>query len=145
MPIKQIVRNKEKLAISSLPVMDHTDISETITDMLDTAKYHARHQTGCLGLACNQIGVLKRVIVVFISGGWIVLINPEFEPVYKAGRSSGKEGCLSRPGVRTFRKRYRKIDVTYQNEKYETKTIRLSRLSARIVQHEVDHLNGITI
>ena len=145
MAIKSIITNKEKLALLSKPVELHTEISETINDLLDTAKHHAGQQIGCLGLASNQIGILKRVIVVFISGKWLVLINPEIIPIKKAGRTTGKEMCLSVPGVKSFRKRYKKIDVTYQNEKFEAKSIRLSRLSARIVQHELDHLNGIYI
>ena len=145
MPVKSIITNKEKLALVSETVDLYTEVLPFVDDLLDTAKYHAGQPIGCLGLACNQISMLKRVIVVFISGKWLVLINPEIIPIVKAGRTTGKEMCLSVPGVKTFRKRYKKIEVFYLNESFEAKSIRLSRLSARIVQHEVDHLNGITI
>lgn len=145
MAVKSIVTNKQKLALVSEPVDLYTEVLPFVDDLKDTAKYYAANYNGCVGLASNQIGILKRVIVVFISGKWLVLINPEIIPIKKAGRTSAKELCLSRPGVRTFRKRYKKIEVFYMNENFEAKSIRLSRLSARIVQHEVDHLDGITI
>ena len=145
MSIKPIVTNVKKLAIVSEPVDSNDDYLALVDDLKDTAKYYAANYNGCVGLASNQIGVLKRVIVVFISGKWLVLINPEIIPIVKAGRTTGKEMCLSVPGVRTFRKRYKKIEVFYMNESFEPVSIRLSRLSARIAQHEVDHLDGITI
>ena len=145
MSVKNIVTNKEKLALTSEPVDLHENYFQIVDDLMDTAIHNSRIGIGCVGLATNQIGVLKRVIVVFISGKWIVMINPEIVPIAKAGRTSGKEMCLSRPGVKTFRKRYKKIDVYYMDRSFNATHLRLSRLSARIVQHEIDHLNGITI
>ena len=146
MPIKNIVTNADKLAIASSPVEVFTTILPVIDDLLDTAKHHSQIGVGCVGLACNQIGVTNcRVIVVFISGQWITMINPEIKVNRAAGRTTAKEMCLSRPGVKTFRKRYKKIEVIYINDMLENVSLRLSRLNARIVQHEVDHLNGITI
>lgn len=145
MPVKNIVTNLTKLALVSSPVDVYTEILPVVDDMLDTAKFEAQRGVGCVGLACNQIGILKRVIVVFVHGKWVVMINPIIEPNVKAGRTSAKEMCLSRPGVKTFRKRFKKITVAYTDENLVEQSVILSRLNARIVQHEVDHLDGITI
>ena len=145
MGIKSIVTNTDRLKLISEPVIGLQGVHSTIDDLLETAKHHSKIGIGCVGLACNQIGILKRIIVVFISGKWVVMVNPEIAPNPKAGKTTAKEMCLSRPGVKTFRKRYKKIEVFYVNTYGEAVSLRLSRLSARIVQHEVDHLDGITI
>jgi peptide deformylase len=141
MGIKSIVTNIDKLALVSSPVVDFPEALLIVDDVLDTAKYHAVRGVGCIGLACNQIGILKRIIVVHHAGKWIVMINPEITDKY-AGRTSAKEMCLSRPGIRTFLKRFKKVKVTYLDEDLNHQNITLSRLSARVVQHEVDHLDG---
>lgn len=145
MPIKSIVTNMTKLALVSSPVVDFVETLPIIDDLLDTAKKASQEGVGCVGLACNQIGILKRIIVVFVHGKWVVMINPVIEPNVKAGRTSAKEMCLSRPGVKTFRKRYKKITVAYTDENLAEQSIIMSRMNARIIQHEVDHLDGITI
>lgn len=141
MSVKSIVTNLDKLSLISLPVSLSDDISQIIDDMLCTAKLEATRGVGCIGLACNQIGILKRIIVVFHSGKWIVMVNPVITDKY-AGKTSAKEMCLSRPGIKSFRKRFKKVKVTYLDDQFVTRHITLSRLSARVVQHEVDHLDG---
>lgn len=141
MPAKNIVTNTDKLSLVSLPVELSQDTLDIANDLLDTAKYYSQRGVGCLGLACNQIGLLRRIIVIFHGGKWIVMINPIITDKY-AGRTSAREMCLSRPGVKSFRKRFKKVKVSYYDENLQEQGITLSRMSARIVQHEVDHLDG---
>ena len=141
MPVKSIVTNTVRLSVISEPVSLSPDIYSHIDDLLDTAIYHSSRGVGCVGLACNQIGVLKRVIAIFHANKWIVMINPVITDAY-AGRTSAKEMCLSRPGIKSFRKRAKKVRITYTDTDFKEQNITLSRLSARIAQHEIDHLDG---
>jgi len=145
MAIKNIITDRDKLGIESIPADTVTELYHVIDNLLDTAKYHAKNGIDCVGLTCNQIGENGRVIVAFISGKWVVMIDPVITPITAYGKASYQEQCLSVPGIKTFRKRYKKIEVSYIDDNLENKKIRLSRLSARIIQHEVDHLNGIII
>ena len=144
MSVKSIVTNTDKLSLLSLPVSSLQESLILSNDLLDTAKKCAGEGVGCVGLALNQIGIRKRIIAVFHAGKWIVMINPVITDKY-AGKTSAKEMCLSRPGVKTFRKRFKKVKVSYLDIEWNEQTITLSRLSARIVQHEVDHLDGVYI
>lgn len=108
-------------------------------DLLETLE---AHKDGCVGMAGNMIGVLKRVIAFECDGAYQVMFNPEIlrakEP-YVA-----EEGCLSLSGVRKC-KRYRSIKVRYQNEKMEIRIKTYTGFTAQIIQHEIDHCNGILI
>lgn len=108
-------------------------------DLLETLE---AHKDGCVGMAGNMIGALKRVIAFECEGKYQVMFNPEIlrskEP-YEA-----EEGCLSLSGVRKC-KRYRSIKVRYQNEKMETRIKTYRDFTAQIIQHEIDHCNGILI
>ena len=108
-------------------------------DLLETLEVH---KDGCVGMAGNMIGALKRVIAFECEGKYQVMFNPEIlrskEP-YEA-----EEGCLSLSGVRKC-KRYRSIKVRYQNEKMETRIKTYRDFTAQIIQHEIDHCNGILI
>lgn len=145
MAIKSIVTNEEKLKLVSSPILDSKDFYPLIDDLLDTAIDSSKKGIGCVGLASNQIGILQRAIVVFVHGKWIIMINPKITVNLKAGKSNAKEMCLSRPGIKSFRKRYKKISVSYEDENSELHDLKLSRMNARIVQHEVDHLDGVYI
>lgn len=101
-----------------------------------------------VGLAANQLGVDKSIIVVDPSGGhdydrFIVLINPVLK--MDGRKILSKEGCLSVPGVEIEIKRFETCHVSYQGPAGESKDVVLSGLEACIVQHEVDHLHGVTI
>ena len=108
-------------------------------DLLDTL---TAHKDGCVGMAANMIGVLKRIIAFEDGGKYTVLFNPEIvkcsEP-YEA-----EEGCLSLSGIRST-KRYKTIKVQYQTEKFQTRFKTYTGWTAQIIQHEIDHCNGILI
>lgn len=108
-------------------------------DLLDTL---AAHKEGCVGMAANMIGVLKRVIAFDCDGTYMVMYNPEIlrskEPY------AAEEGCLSLPGIRKC-KRYQSIKVQYQNEDFAVRIKTFTGWTAQIIQHEIDHCNGILI
>ena len=141
MSVKNIVTNEKKLALVSLPVEDYKEVLNIASDLVDTAKHYAIKPIGCVGLACNQIGILKRIIVIKFSGEWLVMINPEIV-VSTGGRFIGREACLSRPGKSVKVRRDKKVTVVYTNIDGEIITSKFTKFTARIIQHEVDHLNG---
>ena len=108
-------------------------------DLLDTL---TAHREGCVGMAANMIGVLKRVIIFDNEGSYMVMFNPEI--VKQAEPYATEEGCLSLPGTRPT-KRYRSIKVQYQNEQFQTRLKTFTDWTAQIIQHEIDHCNGIII
>ena len=108
-------------------------------DLRDTL---AAHRDGCVGMAANMIGVAKRIIIFDDSGSATVMFNPEI--VKCSGPYEAEEGCLSLPGTRKA-KRYHSIKVQYQNEKFETRLKTYSGFTAQIIQHEIDHCNGVLI
>ena len=150
--IRPIVTNKEKLAIPSEPILSPITADVIISDMLDTAKHYQSKPIGCMGLAANQIGYLYRIILVFHAQEWNVMINPEVELI--PGKSKYmRESCLSRPGVNAKLKRHKNVRVRYSSDSISTNVLSLipgierkfTGLAARIIQHEVDHLDGIYI
>lgn len=101
-----------------------------------------------VGLAAPQVGVSKRIIIADPSAGekasdFIVMINPTI--VSGEGSSMDKEGCLSLPGVSVSVKRYADVQIAYNDVNGNALHVKLSGMAARIVQHEVDHLDGITL
>lgn len=108
-------------------------------DLLDTL---AAHKDGCVGMAANMIGQAVRIIAFDNEGSYMVMLNPEI--VKCAGQYETEEGCLSLEGVRKT-KRYRSIKVQYQNEKLQIRLKTFTGWTAQIIQHEIDHCNGILI
>ncbi len=108
-------------------------------DLLDTL---AAHKDGCVGMAANMIGQTVRIIAFDNEGSCMVMLNPEI--VKCAGQYETEEGCLSLEGVRKT-KRYRSIKVRYQNEKLQIRLKTFTGWTAQIIQHEIDHCNGILI
>lgn len=108
-------------------------------DLLDTLK---AHRESCVGMAANMIGVRRRIIAFNDSGKYAVLFNPEI--VRRSDPYEAEEGCLSLAGVRSA-KRYRKIQVRYQDDRFRTRYKTYEGWTAQIVQHEIDHCNGILI
>ena len=108
-------------------------------DLLDTLSAHAQ---GCVGMAANMIGIRKRIIVFGNEGSYMVMFNPEM--VKCSDRYETEEGCLSLEGRRTT-KRYRSIKVKYQNADFQTRFKTYTGWTAQIIQHEIDHCNGILI
>ena len=108
-------------------------------DLLETL---AAHRDGCVGMAANMIGVAKRIIVFDNEGKYMTMFNPEI--VRCAEPYEAEEGCLSLEGLRKTR-RYRTIKVRFQNERFQFRLQSFSGWTAQIIQHEIDHCNGILI
>ncbi|MEG0598096.1 MAG: peptide deformylase [Oscillospiraceae bacterium] len=135
--IREICRDTLFLSQKSAPATPE-DLP-VAADLLDTLAANADH---CVGMAANMIGVAKRIIAVDDSGSYLVLFNPEI--VKCAGPFEVEEGCLSLVGTRKA-KRYKTIKVQYQNEKFQTRLKTFEGWTAQIIQHEIDHCNGILI
>ena len=108
-------------------------------DLLDTL---AAHKDECVGLAANMIGQLKRIIAVDDNGTPLLMFNPQI--TQRSGLFQTSEGCLSLPGQRPCA-RYRSITVSYQDASFRPRTRRFTGWTAQIIQHEVDHCQGIVI
>ena len=108
-------------------------------DLLDTLN---AHRDGCVGMAANMIGRAKRIIVFLDGDAATVMYNPE---IVKASEPyEAEEGCLSLNGTRKTT-RYQKIKVRYQNAAFQTRLKSYTGWTAQIIQHEIDHCNGILI
>lgn len=112
---------------------------ELAGDLLDTLK---AHKDGCVGMAANMIGVCKRIIAFENQGSYMVMFNPEI--LKKSQPYEAEEGCLSLPGSRKT-PRYQVIKVRWQNEKFQERIKTFSGWTAQIIQHEIDHCEGILI
>ena len=112
---------------------------QVITDLLDTLNANL---DGCVGMAANMIGVRKRIIVVRMGPVSMPMINPEI--VAKSGEYEAEEGCLSLSGVRKCR-RWRNIEVSYQDAAFLPRRQKYNGWIAQIIQHEIDHCNGVII
>ena len=108
-------------------------------DLLDTL---TAHKDGCVGMAANMIGVNKRIIVFDNEGEYMIMFNPDI--ITKSGPYQAEEGCLSLSGIRKA-KRWKSIKVQYQNEKFQTRFKTFTGWTAQIIQHEIDHCEGILI
>ena len=113
-------------------------------DLLDTL---IAHREGCVGMAANMIGVRKRIIAFLDESGraptYTVMLNPQI--IAKSGIYEAEEGCLSLLGNPRKCKRYKTIKVQFQTLEFETHTKNFSGWTAQIIQHEIDHCNGILI
>ena len=113
---------------------------EIVRDLLETLAFH---KEGCVGMAANMIGVTKRIIAFDNEGTYMVMLNPQ---ILKAeGEYETQEGCLSLLGGPRPTKRFRKIKVQYQTEQLQTRLKTFTGWTAQIIQHEIDHCNGILI
>lgn len=112
---------------------------EVAGDLLDTLK---AHKDGCVGMAANMIGVCKGIIAFENQGNYMVMFNPEI--LKKSQPYETEEGCLSLPGSRKTT-RYQVIKVRWQNEKFQERIKTFSGFTAQIIQHEIDHRQGILI
>lgn len=108
-------------------------------DLLDTL---IAHKDGCVGMAANMIGVNKRIIVFDNEGETMVMFNPVI--VKQSGPYETEEGCLSLTGTR-HTKRFKTIKVQWQNEKFQTRLKTFTGWTAEIIQHEIDHCEGVLI
>ena len=136
--IQPIVHDPILLARKSVPA-GKEDLP-TARDLLDTL---AAHKEECVGMAANMIGVTKRIIAFDCEGSYMVMLNPEI--LTASGEYETEEGCLSLLGGPRKTKRFQKIKVRWQNEALQTRIKTFTGWTAQIIQHEVDHCNGILI
>ena len=116
------------------------DDLQTAQDLLDTL---TAHKDSCVGMAANMIGVRKRIIAFDNEGKYMVMFNPEI--IKKSGPYDAEESCLSLLGGPRKCKRYQTIKVQWQTEKFETRIKTFTGWTAQIIQHEIDHCNGVLI
>ena len=136
--VQEIVHDPILLARKSVPATKE-DIT-VATDLLDTL---SAHRESCVGMAANMIGVCKRIIVFDNEGSPMVMINPEI--IRQTGEYETEEGCLSLLGGPRKTRRYKKIKVRYQTLDFQTRLKSFEGWTAQIIQHEIDHCNGILI
>ena len=108
-------------------------------DLLETLQ---AHKAGCVGMAANMIGENKRIIAFDNEGEYMIMFNPEI--IKRSGLYEAEEGCLSLPGTRRA-KRWKSIKVQYQNERMQIRLKTFTGWTAQIIQHEIDHCDGILI
>ena len=135
--IREIVKDPVFLQQKSAPASE-ADVPVGL-DLLDTL--HAHRET-CVGLAANMIGVSRRIIVFDDGGKPCLMFNPEI--VQSSCPYEAEEGCLSLTGTRKTR-RFQTIKVQWQNEKFQTRIKNFTGWTAEIIQHEIDHCEGILI
>ena len=136
--VKELMHDPIFLARKSAPA-EKEDL-QTARDLLDTLM---AHKDTCVGMAANMIGVCKRIIAFDNGGAYMVMLNPEI--VKKTGEYETEEGCLSLLGGPRKAKRYEKIKVQYQTWDFQTRLKTFTGWTAQIIQHEIDHCNGILI
>ena len=135
--IRDIIKDETFLSRKAEPAtQDDLDVAQ---DLLDTL---TAHKDGCVGMAANMIGVNKRIITFDNEGKYMVMFNPEI--IKKSDPYEAEEGCLSLTGIRKA-KRWKSIKVQYQNEKFQTRFKTFTGWTAQIIQHEIDHCEGILI
>ena len=135
--IREICRDETFLAQKAAPAT--ADDLATAQDLLDTL---TAHKDGCVGMAANMIGVCKRIIAFDNGGAYMVMFNPVI--VRQSGPYEAQEGCLSLSGVRKT-KRFQTVKVQWQNEKFQTRLKTFIGWTAEIIQHEIDHCEGVLI
>ena len=135
--IRQVVKDVMILSRKSVPA-EKQDIPIG-KDLLDTLFANA---AACVGMAANMIGINKRIIVVNTGVMNIAMFNPVIES--RSGRYETQEGCLSLSGLRPT-VRYQSISVSYMDSNWKKQKLKLTGWPAQIVQHEIDHCDGIVI
>lgn len=127
----------EVLRKKSKEVLEINDkIKELVQDMIETMR-----DAGGIGLAAPQVGLLKRIIVIETDGMLLELINPKI--IKESGSQTGPEGCLSIPGFYGEVERPKKVVVEALNLDGEKVEIEGKDMLARVICHEIDHLDGI--
>ena len=135
--VREIMRDEAFLSQKAeLATLEDLPVAQ---DLLDTL---TAHKDGCVGMAANMIGVCKRIIVFDNEGKYMVMFNPEI--IKKSGPYEAEEGCLSLTGTRKA-KRWQSIKVQYQNERFQTRFKTFTGWTAQIIQHEIDHCEGVLI
>ena len=136
--VREVIHDPILLGVRSAPAAKE-DLP-VARDLLDTL---IAHKDGCVGMAANMIGVHKRIIAFDNEGTYMVMFNPEI--IKSAGPYDAEEGCLSLLGGPRPCKRFQTIKVQWQNEQFQTRIKTFTGWPAQIIQHEIDHCNGILI
>lgn len=135
--IREICKDEILLARKAEPATPQD--TQVAADLLETLEYH---KDGCVGMAANMIGVNKRIIAFDNEGTYMVMYNPEI--LRRTGPYDTEEGCLSLTGVRPV-KRWKTIKVRWQDEQFRQRIKNFTGWTAEIIQHEIDHCEGIII
>ena len=136
--VREVIHDPILLARKSVPAT-REDLT-VAQDLLDTL---TANKDACVGMAANMIGVCKRIIVFDNEGTYMTMLNPEI--IKQSDHYETEEGCLSLLGGPRKTKRYQKIKVQYQTLDFQTRLKSFSGWTAQIIQHEIDHCNGILI
>ena len=135
--VREIMRDETFLSQKAEPAtLEDLPVAQ---DLLDTL---TAHKDGCVGMAANMIGVRKRIIVFDNEDKYMVMFNPEI--IKRSDPYTVEEGCLSLTGTRKA-KRWQSIKVRYQNEQFQIRFKTFTGWTAQIIQHEIDHCEGIII
>ncbi len=135
--VKEIVKDKFLLSQKSREAtIQDIEVAQNLMDTLDA------HRDHCVGLAANMIGSLVRIAVIMDHNKIVCFINPKV--LSCSGKKICEEGCLCHAGTKET-VRYEKIKVRYQNENMQTRLKTFTGFTAQIIQHEVDHCNGVLI
>ena len=116
------------------------DDLQTATDLLDTL---ISYKESCVGMAANMIGINKRIIAFDNEGTYLVMLNPEI--IKKSEPYDTEESCLSLLGGPRKCKRYKTIKVQWQTSGFQPKIKTFTGWTAQIIQHEIDHCDGVLI
>ena len=136
--VKEVVHDSILLGMKSVPAIKE-DL-QVAQDLLDTL---IANKEACVGMAANMIGVHKRIIAFDNEGTYMTMFNPEIIKV--SGAYDARESCLSLLGGPRPCKRYQTIKVRWQNAQFQTRIKTFTGWPAQIIQHEIDHCNGILI
>ena len=136
--VRELVHDPILLARKSVPATE-ADLP-IARDLLDTLIFH---REGCVGMAANMIGQFVNIIAFDCEGSYMVMFNPEI--LRRDKEYETQEGCLSLLGGPRPARRWQSIKVRYQNEKMQTRIKTFTGWSAQIIQHEIDHCNGVLI
>lgn len=135
--LREICKDEAFLSQRAEPAtVDDLSVAQDLLETLEA------HREGCVGMAANMIGVNKRIIVFDNEGSYMAMFNPEI--VKQSGPYEAEEGCLSLNGTRKT-KRFRSVKVQYQNAKFQMRLKTFTDWTAEIIQHEIDHCEGILI
>ena len=135
--VRTVVRDTFFLSQTSEPA--GRDDDEVVRDLLDTLQANRER---CVGMAANMIGIKKRIIVVSAGEADLAMLNPVI--IKKSMRYDTEEGCLALEGSRKTR-RYETIEVEYRDRDFKRCRQRFKGWTAQIIQHEIDHCDGIVI
>ncbi len=136
--IQSIVHDPILLARKSVPA-EKNDLP-VVQDLLDTLQAHREE---CVGMAANMIGATRRIIVFDCEGSLMAMLNPEI--LQSSGPYETEEGCLSLLGGPRKTQRFQKIKVRWQTPEFQTRLKTFTGWTAQIIQHEIDHCNGVLI